>query len=295
MKRRDEVLVGILLTVSILIGIVGTIWLVRGGLSSGYPLYARFPWGQGLKQGQPVLFSGVNVGYVGGFDLRDEGSVVVTMRINPEYRGRIPEGTTATIEPSGFFGDVLIALTPRGPNPQKIAEGDTVPVGTSKPGIASVLARADSIAGNLNDVSRTIELELVQGGGIADIRQTLAGTYKLIAQIGRIAAEQSRELAATNAALRRAVGALDSAAVDSTVRNLRASSANVERMTGELAGSARRLDALLAKADSGGGTAARLLNDPGLYNDVRSLVTRLDSLTIDIKKNPRKYINLEIF
>jgi phospholipid/cholesterol/gamma-HCH transport system substrate-binding protein len=47
--------------------------------------------------------------------------------------------------------------------------------------------------------------------------------------------------------------------------------------------------------DSGTGTAAKLINDPGLYNDLRTLTQRLDSLTADFKKNPRRYINLEIF
>ena len=54
MKRRDEVLVGVLMTVGLAIAIIGTIWLSRGGISQGYPLYARFGWGSGLKQGQQV-------------------------------------------------------------------------------------------------------------------------------------------------------------------------------------------------------------------------------------------------
>ena len=58
MKRRDEVLVGIFLTVAIAIALLGTLWLVRGGLSSGYPLYTKFAWGQNLKPGQPVLLAG---------------------------------------------------------------------------------------------------------------------------------------------------------------------------------------------------------------------------------------------
>ena len=41
MKRRDEVLVGVFLTVAVAIALLGTLWLVRGGLSSGYPLYAQ--------------------------------------------------------------------------------------------------------------------------------------------------------------------------------------------------------------------------------------------------------------
>ena len=49
MKRRDEVLVGIFVTVAVAVLIIGTIWLTRGGLSRGYSLYTRFLWGQALK------------------------------------------------------------------------------------------------------------------------------------------------------------------------------------------------------------------------------------------------------
>lgn len=51
MKRRDEVLVGIFLTTAVAVALLGTLWLVRGGLSSGYPLHAKFAWGQNLKPG----------------------------------------------------------------------------------------------------------------------------------------------------------------------------------------------------------------------------------------------------
>ena len=54
MKRRDEVTVGILITVAAIVLVVGLLWLARGGLSSGYPLFARFTWGQNLKPGQAV-------------------------------------------------------------------------------------------------------------------------------------------------------------------------------------------------------------------------------------------------
>ena len=58
MKRRDEVLVGVLLVAATIVGVLGTLWLVRGGLSSGYPLYTVVSWGAGLTQGQPVLLAG---------------------------------------------------------------------------------------------------------------------------------------------------------------------------------------------------------------------------------------------
>jgi phospholipid/cholesterol/gamma-HCH transport system substrate-binding protein len=79
------------------------------------------------------------------------------------------------------------------------------------------------------------------------------------------------------------------------VRDLRATSANVAQLSAAFKSTNARLDSLLAKVENGNGTAARLLNDPGLYNDVRGLVSRLDSLSADFKKNPRRYVNLRVF
>jgi len=40
---------------------------------------------------------------------------------------------------------------------------------------------------------------------------------------------------------------------------------------------------------------AKLVNDPGVYNNLRSLLARLDSLTGAIKDNPKKYLNVKVF
>ena len=293
MKRRDEVLVGFLVTVALVIAILGTLWLARGGLSSGYPLYAQFPWGEGLKQGQPVFLTGVAVGYVDRVDLKPDGRLIVTMRIDDDYQ--VPEGTTATVEPVGFFGDKAIALTPKRPNPLSIAPGDTVPTGVPKPGIDQIISRLDTVTRSVTKVTDAIELQLVEGGGISDLRRTLAGTNALVAQLGTIAAEQSRQLSLTMSTLRRATSAIDSASIDSTVRSLQQTSRNMAELTGDLRQTTQQLNVVLGRLEDTTGTAGKLLNDPKLYYDVTRLVSRLDSLTADFKKNPRRYINLEIF
>jgi phospholipid/cholesterol/gamma-HCH transport system substrate-binding protein len=66
-------------------------------------------------------------------------------------------------------------------------------------------------------------------------------------------------------------------------------------LTNDMKTTTARIDSILAKVDNGNGTVAKLLNDPGMYNDVRMLIQRMDSLTADFKANPRKYINLKIF
>ena len=148
---------------------------------------------------------------------------------------------------------------------------------------------------SVNAVTTALEHEMVATGGIRDLRSTIAATNRLVNDFASIAAEQSRQLSATMTSLRRATAAIDPAKVDSTITNLRSASANMAAMSGELKETSGRLDAILAKVDSGRGSAAMLINDPGAYKDVRGVLQRMDSLLADIKKNPKRYINVKVF
>jgi phospholipid/cholesterol/gamma-HCH transport system substrate-binding protein len=300
MKKRDDVLVGIVMAAALVVLILGSLWLARGGLSKGYPLYANFPWNSGLKQGQPVLLAGVNVGYVDEVDLRDNGTVLTTFRVGKKYK--VPQGTTATVVANGIFGDMAIALTPKRPNPLSISPGDTVPVGPSSPGIAQLTSKADSIATSVNAITTAFQKELVAAGGVTDLRRTLASSNalmlssnRLVNEISAIAAEQNRQLAMTQASLRRATSAIDSAKIDSTLVNLRSTTANMNTLVADFRGTSARLDSVVQKANSGTGSIGLALNDPGAYNDLRAMIQHMDSIMVDLKKNPRRYINLRVF
>jgi phospholipid/cholesterol/gamma-HCH transport system substrate-binding protein len=293
MKTRDEVLVGLVVTAAIVVTVLGSLWLARGGLSKGYPLYAKFPWGAGLKQGQPVLLVGVNVGYVDQVDLHQDGILVTTLRIQKQYN--VPVTSKAAVVPNGIFGDMAIAVTPSRPDPRSFKPGDTIPIGPSTPGIADLTSKADSITRSVNAITTALEREMVAQGGIRDIRNTIAATNRMVTEFAAVASEQSRQLTATMTSLRRATGAIDPAKVDSTITNFRTASSNMAAMSADLKATSSKLDAILAKVDSGPGSAAKLINDPGAYNDVRGLLQRMDSLLADIKKNPKRYINVKIF
>ncbi|HEY6088152.1 MAG TPA: MlaD family protein [Gemmatimonadaceae bacterium] len=293
MKTRDEVLVGLVITAALVVTVAGSLWLARGGLSKGYPLYAKFPWGAGLKQGQPVLLVGVNVGYVDEVELHQDGILVTTLRVTKSYK--VPVTSKAAVIPNGIFGDMAVALTPSRPDPRAFKSGDTVPIGPSTPGITELTSKADSITRSVNAMTTALEREMVAGGGIRDLRQTIAATNRMVNEFAAVASEQSRQLSATMTSLRRATGAIDPAKVDSTIKNFRTASSNLAEMSADLKATSSKLDAVLAKVDSGNGSAAKLLNDPGAYNDVRGLLQRMDSLLADIKKNPKRYINVKIF
>jgi phospholipid/cholesterol/gamma-HCH transport system substrate-binding protein len=292
MKRRNEVLVGGLLLLALAIGIAGTIWLVRGGFRSGYPLYSVFRWGANLKVGQAVRLAGVQVGYVEDVGLRNDGTLVLRMAI--EEGRTIPRNARAVVQAVGIFGDAEVALLGT-PDARAYASGDTVPAGVPAAGIPELTAKGDSVATIAVNLSRQLQAQLVDSGGLADVRQTLARTNALVAQLAAIAAEQSRQLSATQGTVRRTLSSVDSATVDSTLRSVRTTAANAAALTDSLRQTVAQINGTLGNLRTGNGTAGKLLTDTLLYADVRRLVSRLDTLTLDFKRNPRKFINLEIF
>ena len=300
MKRRDEVLVGVFLSAAVAIALLGTLWLVRGGLSSGYPLYSRFVWGQNLKPGQQVLLAGVAVGAVADVKLRDDGFLDVTLRVNDDVK--VPKNSVASVKPVGIFGDAAIALTPKGPSKVSFSPGDTVPVGPADTDIQAIMNRVDSIGATVQTMTKAINADLVASGGIKDMRRTLANAAelsqaatRLSIQLNSIAAEQNRNLTATMASFRRAATALDSAKIDSTMTNFRTSSASLTRIASNLDSTSRHANSLIAGLERGEGTAGKMLKDTLLYNDLRNVVTHVDSVIADLKSNPRKYLKFSVF
>lgn len=293
MRRRDEVLVGLFTTVGIIILALASIWLVRGGLNRGYLLHSRFSWGSGIKQGAPVWLVGVTVGAVDKVDLDPRGSLVVTYRIENEFR--VPMGTTATIVPNGFFGDMAVALTPSTPNVVSHEAGDTIPVGFTSAGLQAILQRADTMTVAIGALVSTLKSQMVDSGGIRELRRTTLALNRLLDTFNQVATLQSRELQQTLVSLRSRVNAVDSARIDSTVRAFQSSAGSLQALSGELQTASTRFNGILGKMENGEGSIAKLMNDPGLYNDLRRIATRVDSMMADLMANPRKYLKFSVF
>jgi phospholipid/cholesterol/gamma-HCH transport system substrate-binding protein len=298
MKRRDEVTVGILITVAVVVLVLGTLWLARGGLRSGYPLYTRFVWGQNLKQGQPVLLAGVNVGYVGDVTLRRDGYLDVMLRIDDQYS--VPKGSSAIVKPIGIFGDVAVALTPPTPVPAtSYASGDTVPPGPPAPDITTIMNRVDTIGQSLQSLMTSMKAEVVDAGTIKELRKTFVSAQALSAQAQAALVEQNKNVTLTLASFRSAIdrlnSAVDSQQVVAAEANLRIASENLARTSATFDSTARQVRLIVSGLQAGQGSLGKLLTDTSLYSDLRHLAQAGDSLLADLKKNPRKYINLKIF
>lgn len=293
MKRRDEVQVGILITIAVIVLVVGALYLAQGSLTSGYPLYGRFAWGQNIKQGQPVLLAGVSIGYVADVNLSDDGFLDVEMRVDDQYK--VPKAVPAEVIPVGIFGDAAVAFKATTPSTVSYAAGDTVPTKVSASGIDGLIARADTIMATLAHITGAAEQQFVGAGGISDVRQSVTLMRRVTASMETVLAEQNRNLTSTMAAFRSTAKGMDSAQIASTLATMRQTTANADSLMQRLSSNSTQIQAILARLERGEGSAGKLLQDTALYNNLKNLVANADSLMIDFKKNPRKYINLKIF
>lgn len=298
MRRRNEVSVGILMTAAVIVLILGMVWLARGGLKNGYPLHARFTWGQNLKSGQPVLLAGVAVGTVRDVQLRRDGHLDVLLSIDDEYQ--VPKGSTATVKAVGIFGDVAVALTPPLPAPAaSYAPDDTVPTGVPSADIDQILSRVDSIGRSVSVLTSALQKEVIEAGTFKDLHNLVASSAKVSAQLQGVLAEQNRNATATMEAFKNSATKLgnlaDSTQIAATLANTREITANTARLTANLDSTNAQIQRLLGLAQHGNGTVGKLLTDTLLYNDLHWLIRQADSLLADIKANPKKYINVRIF
>ena len=87
----------------------------------------------------------------------------------------------------------------------------------------------------------------------------------------------------------------DSAQIAATLDNTRRITENTARLAANIDSTNAQLQGLLNQARRGNGTVGKLLSDTLLYSDVHRTLAQMDSLLADIRKNPKKYINLRIF
>lgn len=92
----------------------------------------------------------------------------------------------------------------------------------------------------------------------------------------------SEDLTKVSAALAEISQDLKKMPLDSTMRNINNITANLDRATEQL--------------NSTNSSLGLLLNDPGLYNNLNSSVAHVDSILIDLKRKPKRYIpSIKIF
>ena len=92
---------------------------------STFHLVAQFKSASGLKEGNNVRFSGINIGTVDGITLTDS-LVIVDLVIRKKVQEFIKTDATATIGSDGLMGDKVLTINPGTVSTEFVKDGDFI-------------------------------------------------------------------------------------------------------------------------------------------------------------------------
>ena len=284
-----------------LVAIVGIVILFFGmqflkGLtmfSSDNNYYARFGDVSGLSASSPVYANGYKVGVVEGinYNYDDPNNIVAVIGLDSKLS--LPKGTTAEIS-SDLLGNVKLELK-FGPNPvDLISKGDTILGGAQQglmakagnmiPQVEQMLPKLDSILASLNALLADPAIK----NSLHNVDEITANLTTTTNELNQLSASLNRQmpqmLTKADGVLANTEGIthkLNELDIASTMQKVDAIMLNVEQAT--------------ARLNSNEGTLGLLMRDPGLYNNLNSTMQSADSLLIDLRQHPKRYVHFSVF
>ena len=94
--------------------------------SSTFQLKSHFKNVSGLKEGNNVRFSGINIGTVAGIEFISDSSVVVNLVIKQEVQKYIKTDAIASIGSDGLMGDKVLTISPGTSSNKMVSDNATI-------------------------------------------------------------------------------------------------------------------------------------------------------------------------
>lgn len=253
--------------------------------------YVSYENVNGLTVSSPVTLNGFKVGQVRdiSYEYNNPGHVLVELSLDKKLR--IPNGSKAviTLDILGSSSVVLHFST----NSESHTIGDHL-IGETAPSLM------DDVSKNMLPAMNSI---------FAKVDTLLTGVNLLVADSAILNSVRrldniTASLEATTAQLNRSLASLPATmnGVNSTVANLDTITADLTVLSGQLkemqlATTMARVDSIASNLSWVTGQLTRpdnsvglLLNDRKIYDNLDNATTTIDSILIDVKKNPRRYI-----
>ena len=261
--------------------------------SSESKYYISFKDISGLSSSCPIYADGYQVGVVRNiqYDYGQTKDIIVEASINKDMR--IPKGSSAEIV-SDLMGNVKVNLLLANNMRERINPGETIVGGINDgamgqmkdliPIVQKMLPKLDSILCSVNTLlqdpaiaNSLHNVETVTGNLTTSTRQlnTLLGT--LNRRVPGLLAKADNVMDNTEVI----TGKLAKVDVDGTMQKVNTTLQNVQEFTHQL--------------NNNQGSLGLLMRDPNLYYDLNATVKSADSLLIDLKAHPKRYVHFSIF
>lgn len=290
---KQEVGVGAIVLAGLTLFVVGLFWFSGRSIThKGVTARVVFANVAGLKQGDPVLVSGVKVGRVAKVSLERVGRVTVTLDLSGDVRPK--SDAAATISSLDFFGTKFVDYIP-GSKDEYLPSTSAI-VGTKSQELtdiaSGVATRANELIGNATGL---VSEQLAQ-----DIHNTLIATQRGMVALtdatkGPLVSQSTQSLAAVERVMSRLDTLLGNANVKTAGLRIDTLTANLQRLTGQLAQSTTTLNDLLTKVSRGEGTLGKLATDTLLYGDIHKTLDALTGLLNDLRERPGRYLTVKVF
>lgn len=292
-----EILIGLILVISLSILFIGIDFLKGINVFKSSNLYyVAFKDVSGLAEAAPVTLNGMKVGQVTGmeYDYEHPGNVLVEVNLDSSVKLTKDTKFTKAVSLLGT-GALAIEMAPgnsyveAGSEMEGESQKDMMAdistevlpqVVEMLPKLNSILAHVDSLAANPALQKTVTRLDAISAN-IELLTARLAATSQRIDPMVSNVNGLTKDLTAISADLKQLSAELKELPLSETMDNVKSTTANLKTFTGKLNGT-----------DSSLGL---LLNDRRLYDHIDSTVNSLDSLLIDLKAHPKKYVNFKLF
>lgn len=294
MKITKEVRIAIVSIIGIALLFVGMNFLKGISVfSNNNTYYVKFKDISGLSASNPIFADGFQVGTVKDiqYDYANKENVVV--RFDVDNNLRIPKGSSAEIV-SDLMGNVKMNLLLANNLRERVNPGDTIQgainggamakAANMIPAIERMLPKLDSIMTSLNAILAN-----------PAIQQSMSNVQTITSNL----TVTTRELNTLMAGLNKNMPTM-MAKANSVLDNTNTITQNLAAV--DVAGTMSKVNETLAevqtfttKLNSNEGSLGLLMSDPELYNNLTSTMGSTDSLLIDLRKHPKRYVHFSLF
>lgn len=301
MKYTKEVKTALLALVAILLFIFGYSFLKgKNWFDSSRTFYAVYNDVEGLTPSSPVTINGLEVGNVTDISFLDtSGKLVVTFTVENEFP--FSKNSVAQIYGGGLIGGKSIGILPEYEKGNLAQSGDTLNSAIEEgllelvnerltplqEKVEKVIVSTDSLVNAFNQILNEKTRKDLKNS-IEDLSITVASLKNTAQSAGNILSENSPKLNRTFTNLDEMSANLNN--FSDTIAKV-----DLKKMTDDLESAVANFQEVTEKFNNGEGTAAKLINDPSVYDNLERATNQLEALVQDVKLNPKRYVHFSIF